>query len=55
MTDMEFIRMRQAEGRAERPEAPTPQRRPVSRVAALMRLARPSAGARRDDRTRQQP
>jgi hypothetical protein len=47
MTDMEFIYMRQAEGRAKRPNAPTRQSHPASRVAALMRFARRSAGSRR--------
>lgn len=45
MTDSEFIRMRQAEGRSRQPEAgELPAERPSRRIAALMRLARQARG-----------
>ncbi|HLZ71099.1 MAG TPA: hypothetical protein VKV26_14450 [Dehalococcoidia bacterium] len=54
MTDMEFIRMRQAEGRGERPKVSATLPRPAPRLAALMRLARQPAGPRpAGDRRRQ--
>jgi len=47
MTDSEYIRMRQAEGRGEAPTSGgAPTQRPPMRLAALMRLALAGRGGR---------
>lgn len=56
MTDMEYIRMRQDEGRGDRSATrPAPGERSSRRVAALMRLARQTRGQRPGGRLQRQP